>query len=936
MTPERYKEVGQLYRAVLELAPEQRAAFLAEACGGDEALRQEVESLLGYEAQREGLIDQPALEVAARAMAAEPPPSLVSQQVAHYQILSLLGRGGMGEVYLARDTQLERPVALKVLPARFTQDAERLQRFVREAKAASALNHPNIITIYEIGKVGETHFMATEFIEGETLRQRMAGEQPSLGEALAIAMQVAAALAAAHKAGIVHRDIKPENVMVRPDGLVKVLDFGLAKLTEAQAPAIDTQASTVAGSSTEAGVVMGTPRYMSPEQARGQKVDHRTDIFSLGVMLYEMVTGRRPFEGATASDVMVAILQSEPPPVSQVKPGLPPELEHIVSRMLEKEREARYRSAAELRAEFERLQRKVEAAAEEKASLGEAPAVLAGEQRKGRLITRHGWQGAAIGLVVLVLAAIIYARFFRGSPVVPAAEIKSLAVLPLKNIGGDAQDEYLSDGITDELITKLTRLRMVRVVSLPVVMRFKNSAKDAAEIGRELGVEAVLYGTMRKAGSRFRVSAHLVNVKDGFELWADNDFEHELRDLLDAGRQLAEAVAAELKGQLTTQERAAVAKKSTANVEAYEFLLRGKEHYLRGGSASQPVGGANEQKLARQMFEQAIKLDSNFADAYAWLALILYYQFHDGQGSRAVLGEAINKANRALELDPNLVIARRALIHIYHSTGQTEEGLRQAKRVLENDPDDFDAVAAAALAYFRAGMLERAIPFYQKAVSLDPLDPVIRSEYARCYLHTGEYQKGLDVLLPILAQDQNGQWVAMQLYARLSQFDKTIEMAKRAVEKYPNSIGNWSVLVGTYVASGQIDQARTAWLGGAQLFEARVAAVENERTRINMGLIYARLGERDKALQHAQRAVSLHSDDPWVLYQTCLINAWLGRRREALDYFKQALAHDFLSVHYVAHDQRPNLALYNLRDDPEFKALYAQLQKKVEELKARY
>ena len=347
MTPERYKQVGQIYLAALELESNQRAAYLGEACAGDEDLQREVESLLEYQARSGGLIDQPLLENAARAMADAPTTELIGQNFGHYRILSLLGHGGMGEVYLALDTRLGRKVAIKLLLAQFTTDSEGLRRFEQEARAASALNHPNIITVYEIGEIEGRRFIVTEYVEGETLRQRMASapqRRIRLMETLEIAAQVAAALQAAHEAGITHRDIKPENTMLRNDGLVKVLDFGLAKLGGAQAGSLPEAESL----NTRSGMVMGTASYMSPEQARGEKVDHRTDIFSLGVMIYEMLAGRRPFEGATASDVMAAALTSEPVSLAEAAPEVPASLWRIVQRCLEKRPGQRFQSAGDL------------------------------------------------------------------------------------------------------------------------------------------------------------------------------------------------------------------------------------------------------------------------------------------------------------------------------------------------------------------------------------------------------------------------------------------------------------------------------------------------------------------------------------------------------------------------------------------------------------
>jgi eukaryotic-like serine/threonine-protein kinase len=356
MNPDRWRQIGQLYHTALELESAARAAFLDATCGDDDELRREVESLLHAHEQADGFIAGKVAGVVAEMAAQQRNTSFVGRSLGHYQTLSLIGAGGMGEVYLAEDTRLGRKVALKLLPAAFTQDRERVRRFKQEARAASSLNHPNILTIHEIGEAsaaeGGAHYIVSEFVEGATLRSMARSGRLDIGKAKVIAEQVAGALSVAHGAGIVHRDIKPENVMVRPDGLVKVLDFGLAKLTETPAPP-DSEAST--NMSTAPGMVMGTVSYMSPEQARGQKVDHRADIFSLGVVLYEMLAGRRPFEGATMSDVIAALLTAEPPPLRQYRAEATAELEQVLGKCLAKAREARYQSAAELIVELKTL-----------------------------------------------------------------------------------------------------------------------------------------------------------------------------------------------------------------------------------------------------------------------------------------------------------------------------------------------------------------------------------------------------------------------------------------------------------------------------------------------------------------------------------------------------------------------------------------------------
>ena len=415
---------------------------------GDKALRAEVEELLSYDAQHGHLLDQHALGMATRILDQQAPRSLAGQRVGHCRLVSLLGRGGMGEVWLAEDTQLARKVAVKLLPAAFTHDAERVRRFVQEARAASALNHPNIITIHEIGVAAQesesTHYLVTEYVAGETLRERMSdapGRGMRLAEALEVAAQIAAALTAAHTAGIVHRDIKPENVMLRGDGLVKVLDFGLAKLTERNAAAVDSHAPTQVWPTTEPGMVMGTPRYMSPEQARGERVDARSDIFSFGVMLYEMVVGRAPFIGATTSEVIAAILRDAPPPLTDS--DAPPELQQIINRALEKDRQARYPQISELLGELNQFKRRVErrdeglddeARASQQPQTGEPlarasgttvlptnalpPAVTTAEQdgaqtRTQSFVGRFNRQRLGVALVLLLAAVVAAAVYFN-------------------------------------------------------------------------------------------------------------------------------------------------------------------------------------------------------------------------------------------------------------------------------------------------------------------------------------------------------------------------------------------------------------------------------------------------------------------------------------------------------------------------------------------
>ena len=469
MTPERWQQINELFHSALVRAPDQRTAFLAGACAGDRHLQDQVESLLQSHEQAESFIEAPASDIAREFLGARSTELKAGQEIAHYKITATLGKGGMGEVYLAHDMALNRAVALKLLP--FTVDAERVKRFEQEARATSALNHPNIVTVFEIGHSNSSHFIATELVDGKTLRQHMSDFRMRVVEALEIASQVASALAAAHEAGIVHRDIKPENIMVRRDRLVKVLDFGLAKLTSPR---------TEAGSGfsdltnkTNPGTVMGTVKYMSPEQARGDDVDNRTDLWSLGVVLYEMVTGRLPFDGKTSNHVIISIQENEPPPLNFI--DALPELERIVHKTLRKDRTERYQTAGDLALDLKSLKQELEVQARLKQSLQQNASARENIPKEDGRIKRD-MRAAAITVAAVVAAVAAVAFFFSLSN----GPIDSVAVMPFVNASGNPDAEYVSEGISEGIINRLSRLPNLKVISLNAVVRYKGQQIEPA------------------------------------------------------------------------------------------------------------------------------------------------------------------------------------------------------------------------------------------------------------------------------------------------------------------------------------------------------------------------------------------------------------------------------------------------------------------------
>src|SRR6266536_6246548 len=497
MKAERWKQVNDLFLSAVERAPGERVAFLDEACHGDEGLRCEVESLLTSHERSENFIELPAFEVAPELLTNDKTVALVGKVIGHYRIESLIGVGGMGEVYLARDERLGRKAALKLLPDSLTADETQLSRFKNEARSASALNHPNILTVYEIGAQGKVQFIATEFIEGVTLRTALVSGRMSAQRALEIAVQVASALAAAHDAGVVHRDIKPENIMLRPDGYVKVLDFGIAKLTEQRRTSDDHRVETTTLLQTRPGLVLGTAHYMSPEQARGQKVDARSDIWSLGVVLYEMVAGSPPFRGETPSDCIAAILTAEPAPLSSISPDVPAKLESILQKALRKNTDERYQTIKEMLAELRSLKAKLEteSSLSQTKSHGDSNVSEIKRPKRSVLVTL---------VAALFASAAVACFFFFFFPAAPTNK-KSIAVLPFENLSEDKSNAYFADGIQDEILTRLSKIADLKVISRTSTEKYKSKPDNLREIAKQLGVSNILEGSVQKAADQVRV-----------------------------------------------------------------------------------------------------------------------------------------------------------------------------------------------------------------------------------------------------------------------------------------------------------------------------------------------------------------------------------------------------------------------------------------------
>ena len=743
----------------------------------------------------------------------------------------------MGEVYLARDTKLDRKVALKVLPSEVVDaNPERMRRFVHEAKAASALNHPNIITIHEIDENDSIYFIATEFIDGETLRQRMRSSRTTLSGTLDVTTQIASALTAAHTAGIVHRDIKPENVMLRHDGIVKVLDFGLAKLVDSAEPT-DLDAETRAIQHTQPGVVMGTAIYMSPEQARGLPLDARTDIFSLGVLLYEMVTSRLPFDGANTNEILAAILaDKEALPLARFARDVPAELERIVEKALRKDREARYQTAKDLMLDLRSLQHHQQVDAEversrapdasptsETFNLPTSPAVRTNHWRK-RLI-------AALTLIVMALAA-FYIFYLRK----PAAAIDSIAVLPFINESNDPNTEYLSDGITESIISNLSHLSQLKVLARSTVFHFKSKDIDPREVGRQLGVQAVMSGRLLQKGDQLIVRTELVNVADGTELWGA-EYDRKLSDSLSVQEDISREISERLKLRLTGEDKKRLTKSDTTNAEAYQSYLRGR--YLWNKRTAASLQGAIEQ------FQQAIERDPNFALGYVGLAdSYALLEEYAGVPTSETLPKARASVDRALQVDDSLAEAHTSSALIYQEMWRWEEAEGEFRRAISLNPNYATAHHWYSI-YLRArGRLDDSEKEIELAKNIDPLSPVINQNLAEIDLLKNDLNSAVEVCKRINELDPNFPGAHDELGfaylkqhnypAAIAEFQKTVELSGNA-SRYQGDLGYG------YATTGKQAAAR------AILKELEEKYARREAIGQYLAGVYSGLNEKDKA-----------------------------------------------------------------------------------------
>jgi serine/threonine protein kinase/tetratricopeptide (TPR) repeat protein len=757
---------------------------------------------------------------------------MIGTTLSHFRITDKLGEGGMGEVWLAEDTRLGRNVALKILPPTRRESEDRRRRFEDEARAASALNHPGIAHIYDVGEADGIQFIAMEHVDGESLDQRMARTPFTTSEIVDLGSRLADALEAAHKQGVTHRDIKPSNVMITTEGRLKVLDFGLAKLR----PTLgfgggDATTQTM----TQPGVVMGTVQYMSPEQALGKEADHRSDIFSAGIVLYQMATGRLPFSGSTPTETITEIVRSEPEPVSEISPATPSELERIIRKCLEKDASRRFQSARELAVDLENLKRDTESGITVTAPNRRAP-------------SRTAIAGIVAAVVVMVVAGFMLIRSDLWT--VSGAAIESIAVLPFENGTGDAESEYLCDGLTEGLINTLSQIPNLKVISRRSTRAFKDSDEDPQAIGRKLGVQALLMGRLVQRGAQLAVSAELVDVEDNHQLWGGR-FNREQGDVLTIEKELTKTIAETLKIELTDDTAEKLDRRYAVDPEAHRLYLQGRKF---------SIGSAKEMNKAVEYFQQAIAKDPNYALPYAGLAdVYLTLSFHGVMGREEALEKSRVAVGQALEIDANLAEALAASAERKYLLEWDWVGAeRDFKRAVESNPgSDFVRISYA---YFLSAVarFDDAIEHATIAKELDPLSPSAFHLVAYSLMGKREYDRAAAEFRAALDLNPNWTWGYIKLaktYADNGQCEEAFATAEDAEAELHGGgtplARSWMGY--TYGKCGDTDRA-----------EAALRALDEfaENTDVDpfaYGIIYAALGDKDGLLDEVERSVDDHS-----------------------------------------------------------------------------
>ena len=746
---------------------------------------------------------------------------MIGQTISHYRLLRILGEGGMGVVYEAEDIRLGRHVALKFIVHKALDRRESVERFEREARAASVLNHPNICTIHDVGEADGRHFIAMELLEGESLESLLTRGPLPIRQVIEVGAQIAEGLVAAHSRNVIHRDIKPANVFVTSAGFVKLMDFGLAKILQSPAAEALTNPDsdlTQTSDLTTPGLAMGTVSFMSPEQARGEEVDARSDLFSFGGVLYDMAVGEPPFRGTTPAVKLAGILERAPVPPQEKNPGLPTRLQDIILKALEKSRNDRYQSAREMAIDLRRVLREIDSGA----VTGVTPAVVSSPRVTGAvapLPARRSWHwmvGVGIGVLFALIALLRPGKEARrAAPAPAAAEIKSLAVLPLQNLSQDPAQESFADGMTDELISRLSKISALRVISRTSAMRYKGSKKSLPEIARDLQVDAVVEGSVVREGDRVRINARLIDAGER-QMWSES-YDRELRDILSIQSDVASSIAREIRVKVAPEESTQLASKGPVDPVAYQAYLQGRVAYSRFTPESLAE--------AEEYFDRAIAKDPQYALAYAGLADTYIQIAGRLRPPRELMPKARKAIDRALELDPNLAEA-------YASLGQVKlfyefdwEGAEAAlRKALERNGGSALIHQTNGLFLAARGHTEEALEEADRIVGLDPVSSSSGCLRTRLLYYARRYDDSIAQFEKTRAADPMVAGFctfAIFAYQAKGRFDEAIEAAKRIREASPNEMLPRAALARSYGVMGNVEEARRVMRGMEELGRKR-------------------------------------------------------------------------------------------------------------------
>jgi non-specific serine/threonine protein kinase len=839
---------------------------------------------------------------------------MIGKTISHYKILEKLGEGGMGVVYKAQDTKLDRIVALKFCSRHLLANEETRTRFELEAKAASALDHPNIATIYEIDEAGGECFISMACIQGKSLKELIQEKTFSTEEILRIAIQIAEGLNAAHKKDIVHRDIKSDNIKLTEDGLVKIMDFGLAKLRGVSRL-------------TKTGTTLGTMQYMSPEQVQGLEVDQRSDIFSFGVVLYEMITGQLPFRGEYEAAVIYSIINESPEPLTNYRPDVPEGLKRIVDKTLEKNRNLRYQNMGELLADFERL--------------------LKGEEVKEiRKVApkRRKWAYWGIGVLVIAIVFVFFKFFsvFRISPRVPV--IPTVAVLYLENLGN--VDDYFAAGMTDAIITDLSKLGGLRVLSRSDVAYYRGKKIDIKELGKKLSVEYIIAGSIQRSDQMVRITAQLIKTRDGFQVWADM-FTSRLSSIFELQDEVAEGIASALKVKLSPVEKKRIEKKPTGSVQAYDYYLKGMDYFWKGSQ--------RDLDLALEMFNKALESDSNYALAYSGEGEVFATKYNY-QRTRDWLDKAEKMAKKALALDPELAEAHLTLIRVYDFEKEINLAKGEFEKVIELRPNNNDAYRrlgyvyqnnlfnyAKASEYFQKALeirptdsksyrglggsytsmrkYDEAIKFIKKGLEIAPDDIYLLTFLADACRYQRKFDQALDVYQKTLKYYPNdptvSYYIGAWVYYSMGEYDKAIEIFEKSMQQGESEFMVLVYIGSAYRHKGDKEKAKAFFDSSVSVCKKVLEGEpENASALSNLGLTYAFLGNKKEAIEKGELAMK-HEEGAEPVYNLALIHAILKNNDLALKNLEQTWEKDpsYIDIATLEPDFK------NLKDHPRFQKL---------------